>query len=135
MRRTYNRFFLSDEHPVADAQVLDEVVVRVEVELNLEVSASVLLRRLRVLVGNYEVVHDSFLNSQCALKTYDCRLLLVEAGLVLFDALLATEEHEAVTHVEAIVFAAVVTHRLVDALVDAVCIAAVVSVKLRVGAL
>lgn len=67
MRRTYNRFFLSDEHPIADAQVLDEVVVRVEVELNLEVSASVLLRRLRVLVGNNEVVHDSFLKrSVCA---------------------------------------------------------------------
>lgn len=55
--------------------------------------------------------------------------------MVLFDALLATEEDEAVTHVEAIIFATVVTHRLVDALVDAVCITAVVSVKLSVGAL
>ena len=72
------------------------------------------------------------ITSSCA---YDSRLLLVKACLVLLDALLAAEEHKAVPHVESVFLRAVFFDQLVDALVDAVLVAAVVGIKLRVGAL
>lgn len=58
---TYDGLFLPDEDTVANSEVLDEVVIRVKVELDLEVATSVLLGRLRVLVRDHEVVHHSLL--------------------------------------------------------------------------
>lgn len=58
---TYDGLFLPDEDTVANPEVLDEVVIRIKVELDLEVATSVLLGRLRVLVRDHEVVHHSLL--------------------------------------------------------------------------
>lgn len=58
---TYDGLFLPDEDTVANSEVLDEVVIRIKVELDLEVATSVLLGRLRVLVRDHEVVHHSLL--------------------------------------------------------------------------
>lgn len=77
------------EDAIADAQVLDQVTVRVDIVADLEVLATVLLRRLFVFVRNDEIVDDS-LNRRC---------FVVKVALVLFDALFAAEEHEAVAQV------------------------------------
>jgi hypothetical protein len=58
---TYDGLFLPDEDTVANSEVLDEVVIRIKVELDLEVATSVLLGRLLVLVRDHEVVHHSLL--------------------------------------------------------------------------
>ena len=57
----YDWLFLSHEYAVADSQVFDEVVIRVEIKLNLEVATSVLLGCLRVLVRDHKVVNDPLL--------------------------------------------------------------------------
>lgn len=59
----YDRFFLSDENTIANPEVFNEVVVRLQVKLNLEMAASVLLCSLRVLVRDHKVVHYSLLQS------------------------------------------------------------------------
>jgi len=112
-------FFLSDEHSIANAEVFDEVVVRVQVKLNLEVSAPMLFGCLLVLVWNHKVIYDA-LNS---------RLLVVEASLVLLDALLAAEENKTVTHVQTfIIFISVLLNRLIYTLIETVLVTAVVSI-------
>ena len=50
-------------------------------------------------------------------KTYDRCLFLVQARLVLFNALLAPEKHESVPHVESTVSASILLDLLVYALV------------------
>lgn len=80
---------LAYKDAIADAQVLDKVGILVDVIHDLEVTSAVLLSRLLVLVGNHEVV-DHALNSS---------LLRVQITLVLLDALLATEENEAIAQV------------------------------------
>lgn len=76
-----------------------------------------------------------FCKRSASFNTYDGGLFLVEASLILLDALLAAEEDKAVTHVEAFVFAAVFLDQLVDALIHAVGVAAVVSVEFGICAL
>ena len=53
--------------------------------------------------------------------------------MVLLDALLAAEEHKSISHVKSIeVFLIFILDELVDTLVEAVCIAAVVGIELGV---
>lgn len=58
---TYNGLLLADKDAVANTEVLDEVVIRVQVKLYLEVATAVLLGGLGVLVWDHEVVHDTLL--------------------------------------------------------------------------
>lgn len=66
---------------------------------------------------------------------YNSGLLLVQAGLVLLNALLATEENESITHVQSFFLRSVLLNQLVHTLVYAVLVAAVVGVQLCVRAL
>lgn len=78
LKYSYNWFFLSDEHSIANAEVFDEVVVRVQVKLNLEVSAPMLFGCLLVLVWNHKVIYDAllnyFYNLNCILTIVVCSL-------------------------------------------------------------
>ena len=58
---TYYRLLLPDEHSISDAEILDKVGPTVQIVLDLEVSAPVLLSCLLVFVWNYKVVHHTFL--------------------------------------------------------------------------
>ena len=81
---------LSHKNAVADAQVLDQVAHRrFHIEADLEVSATMLLCRLFVLVRNDKVVHNAL---------YRCRFL-VQIALVLFDTLFAAEVDATVTQI------------------------------------
>ena len=55
------RVLLADEDPIPNTEVLDQVVVRVDIKLDLEVPTPVLLSRLLVLVRDHEVIYDAFL--------------------------------------------------------------------------
>ena len=56
-----NRLLLSDEDSIAHTQVLDEIGRRIDIVLDLEVTATMLLCSLLVFVGDDEVVDDAFL--------------------------------------------------------------------------
>lgn len=75
--------FLSHKNTVADAQVFDQVAshLRLHIVADLEVSATMLLRRLLVFVRNHKVVHNALYS----------RRFLVQIALVLFDTLFAAE--------------------------------------------
>ena len=99
-------------------------------------AAPVLLGRLRVLVGDDEVIHNALLQRNKSVRlAYNCGLLLVQAGLVLLNTLLATEENESVAHVQSFFLRSVLLYQLVHTLVYAVLVAAVVGVQLSVRTL
>lgn len=106
---------LSDEHSIANAQVLDHIVPTACFVKYLEVTSTVLLCRLLVLVRNHEVVDHALLlkdrtkvvkmmhtglRHALVSTTYNGRLLLIQIVLVLlYDALLTAEEHKSITHI------------------------------------
>ena len=53
--------FLADEYTIAYTKVLDVVRTAVQVELNLEVAATVLFGCLLIFVGDHKVVDNSLL--------------------------------------------------------------------------
>ena len=83
--------FLSHKYTVADAQVLDQVAphLRLHIVADLEVSATMLLRRLLVFVRNHKVVHNALYS----------RRFLVQIALVLFDRLFAAEVDTTVSQI------------------------------------
>lgn len=99
-------------------------------------AAPVLLSRLGVLVWDDEVIHHALLQQNHSVRlAYNRCLLLVQARLVLLNALFATEENKSVTHVQSFFFRSVLLYQLVHTLIYAVLIAAVVSIQLSVRAL
>jgi hypothetical protein len=100
-----------------------------------------LLSSLLVLVRDRKVIHNSFLRNQLNIRnvvevrTYNCGLLVVQVGLILLDALLASEENESVPHVKALLFwGAAFLQNFVLALVRAVLVATMVRVQLGIRA-
>ena len=57
----HDRVLLADKDTVAHAKILDQVQTLITIVLNLEVTTSVLLRSLRVLVRDDKVVDNFFL--------------------------------------------------------------------------
>ena len=60
---SYNRFFNLNEDSMTNPQIFDEVFQMVDIEPNLEMSAPLLFRSLRVFRRNYEIIHYFFLYS------------------------------------------------------------------------
>ena len=58
---------LSDKHSIANTQILDQENTAVWVKLDLEVSATMLLSCLLVLVWNDKVINNTFLNNRFGL--------------------------------------------------------------------
>ena len=58
---------LSDKHSIANTQILDQENTAVWVKLDLEVSATMLLSCLLILVWNDKVIDNTFLNNRFGL--------------------------------------------------------------------
>ena len=91
---TYDGMFLTDEHAVADAKIFDQVRSRIDVVLDLEMAAAVLLGCLLVLVRDDEVIDDSL----------DRCLLLIQVTLMLLNALFTAEKDKSVAQVLLLAF-------------------------------
>ena len=66
--------FLADKDTIAHAKILDQVLALIAIVLDLEVSTSVLLRCLRVLVRDDKVVNNFFLRQKIKSKLVMTRI-------------------------------------------------------------
>ena len=84
MSDTYDLLFLADKHTIANTKILDIVWAAVQVELNLEVAATMLLSCLLIFVGDHKVIDNSFLQWRVLLTTIGNNLTIV----VIFPSIL-----------------------------------------------
>lgn len=68
--------FLSDKDTIPNAKVFDQVLERVWLKLDLEVSAAMLLCSLLIFVWNHKIIHNSFLYMLVFYKVDKGNLLL-----------------------------------------------------------